>query len=65
MAVEKGTFLGCNGWDDRFDYPLGDPTAPASSNGTHMSRSFASGTTVLWEIATESGTVSWAAQQAQ
>ena len=28
LVAERGLFLGCNGWDARFSYPLGEPTGP-------------------------------------
>ena len=30
LMVEKGAFLGTNGWDEQYYYPLGDPTGPVS-----------------------------------
>ena len=50
LAVQRGAFLGCNGWDDsNFGKPLGDPIGPAqvAADGT-MWRNFSSGTSVEW-----------------
>ena len=50
LAVQRGAFLGCNGWDEsNFGKPLGDPMGPAqvAADGT-MWRNFSSGTSVEW-----------------
>ena len=61
IAIEPGMFLLCNGWDDRFDRPLGKPTGKATlDNATQTwTRGFASGATVTWDAAAQQGTVSW------
>lgn len=64
LTAEEGAFLGCNGWDDRFSKPLGDPTGAMKEqeDGT-LSRSFASGTTVAWDPTAKEGargTINWA-----
>ena len=49
LALQKGVFLGCNGWDSRFDLPLGDPVGPMQEgHDGSLSRQFASGTNVSW-----------------
>jgi len=64
LTAEEGAFLGCNGWDDRFSKPLGQPTGAMKQqkDGT-LARSFASGTTVSWNPAAEEGargSIDWA-----
>ena len=40
LAVDQGAFLGCNGWDEQFSKPLGDPlgcllyTSPSPRDAT-------------------------------
>lgn len=63
LAVEEGAFLGCNGWVKEFGYPLGKPLGKAVVNeqeGT-MSRKFASGTSVMWNLVANTGRISWSA----
>lgn len=60
LAVEKGAFLGCNGWNKQFAKPLGDPLGPAKTKGNIMSRKFASGTSVSWDLKLNNGTIKWA-----
>lgn len=64
LIAEPGVFLGCNGWDERFSYPLGNPMGPMQeSNGGKLSRTFSSGTSVTWDPKASQGsraTISWA-----
>ena len=60
LAVEKGAILGCNGWDEKFGKPLGDPTGPAVQSGNEVKRSFKSGTYVTWDISKHTGKIFWA-----
>ena len=53
LGVERGCFLGTNGWDADYDRPLGDPLGPAkytpasgSSSPATLVRKFTSGTYV-------------------
>jgi len=59
LAVEKGVFLGTNGWDPSYDKPLGDPLGPAvytaaeadldgRSKPAMLHRNFSSGTFVVF-----------------
>jgi len=59
LALEKGAFLGCNGWDDQFDKPLGDPMGPAVKTGQKLERHFKSGTYVTWDLTSNKGTIFW------
>lgn len=59
LAVEKGAILGCNGWDDQFSKPLGEPLGPATENGGQVERHFKSGTYVTWDLAKKTGKVFW------
>jgi len=60
LALQPGAFLLCNGWDDKFALPLGNPLTPASQDSStgEWTRSFADGTRVSWTNGT--GTVTWA-----
>ena len=55
LAVERGAFLGAQGWDPDFAKPLGEPLAPArytpAARGAHalLERNFSSGTYVRFE----------------
>jgi len=60
LSVEEGAFLECNGWDDQFSKPLGNPLGPATTHGNFMNRTFASGTFVTWDIKHKKGTINWA-----
>ena len=62
LAVRPGAFLECNGWSDDFDKPLGEPLGPAakSTDGAFLTRHFASGTSVQWDLKAASGVVHWA-----
>ena len=60
LGVEKGAILGCNGWDEQFSKPLGDPTGPAVMNGNKVERRFKSGTYVTWDLSSKTGKVFWA-----
>lgn len=59
LAVEKGAILGCNGWDDQFSKPLGEPLGPAVQKGEQLERHFKSGTYVTWDLSKNSGKVFW------
>ena len=61
LAVEPGVFLLCNGWDDRFDRPLGLPTGKAVLDSATLvwSRSFASGVVATWNTTSGVGAVAW------
>ena len=59
LGVEKGAFLGCNGWDDQFDKPLGNPLGPAVQKNNQMERHFKSGTYVTWDLTKNTGTIFW------
>lgn len=59
LAVEEGAFLGSNGWDKSYDYPLGDPAGPAEyteafvndagvTNPATLTRNFSTGTYVVF-----------------
>lgn len=61
LAVEEGAFLECNGWDEQFAKPLGNPLGPATTHGNIMNRTFASGTFVTWDLKKKTGTINWAA----
>ena len=60
LAAEKGAILGCNGWDEQFSYPLGDPMGPAEQKGDVLQRKFKSGTYVTWSVSANKGKVFWA-----
>ena len=60
LAVEKGAILGCNGWDEQFSKPLGDPLAPATKSGNEVTRHFKSGTYVTWDLTKQQGKIVWA-----
>ena len=60
LAAEKGAILGCNGWDEQFSKPLGDPTGPAVQRGNEVERKFKSGTYVTWDLSHKTGKVFWA-----
>jgi hypothetical protein len=73
MVVEKGAVLGCNGWDERFGYPLGDPLTPpqlvtrVAADGSSdlgadrtVERKFKSGTVVRFDPSTKKYTIDWA-----
>ena len=60
LGVEKGAILGCNGWDERFSKPLGEPAGPAVQKGDQVERHFKSGTYVTWDLSKKMGNISWA-----
>ena len=60
LAVEKGAILGCNGWDEDFGKPLGDPLGPATQKNNTVERHFKMGTYVTWDLAKKKGKVVWA-----
>ena len=60
LGVERGAILGCNGWDEQFSKPLGDPIGPAVQKGDQAERHFKSGTYATWNLASKSGKVFWA-----
>ena len=59
LAVEKGAILGCNGWDNQFSKPLGDPLGSAMQKGGQVERHFKSGTYVTWDLTKNTGKVFW------
>ena len=59
LTVEKGAILGCNGWDEQFSKPLGDPTGPAVQTGNEVQRKFKSGTRVTWDLSSKTGKIFW------
>ena len=59
LAVEQGAILGCNGWDEQFSKPLGDPLGPAVQNGNKVERHFKSGTYVTWDLSSKTGNIFW------
>ena len=59
LGVERGAILGCNGWDEQFSKPLGDPLGPAVQKGDQVERRFKSGTYVTWNLTSNSGKVFW------
>lgn len=60
LGVETGAILGCNGWDDQFSKPLGDPLGPAVQKGMQLERHFKSGTYVTWDLSKKTGKIFWA-----
>jgi hypothetical protein len=71
LVLEEGSILGCNGWDDRFGYALGDPLGPpqlvavegtveGAVEGAVVERKFKSGTVARFDPATKKYTVDWA-----
>merc|ERR1712151_326114 len=60
LAVEPGAFILCNGWDEHFDLPLGEPLAPAIKNSKtgKWTRQFKGGARVSWIGG--HGNVTWA-----
>ena len=57
LAVEEGVFLGTNGWDEQYYYPLGNPlgdavyTAASKKAPATLVRKFESGTYVVFTYA--------------
>ena len=60
LAVEQGAILGCDGWDEQFSKPLGDPLGPAVKNGDMLERHFKSGTYVTWDLSNNQSKIVWA-----
>ena len=60
LAVEQGAILGCDGWDEQFSKPLGDPLGPAVKNGDMLERHFKSGTYVTWDLSNDQSKIVWA-----
>merc|ERR1712032_971569 len=60
LGMETGCFLICQGWDNDFAKPLGDPLGPAAIANGVMSRSFASGTNVSWVLGSKKVAIQWA-----
>jgi hypothetical protein len=66
LMVEEGMMIGANGWSEDYDKPLGNPLGPAtnvtgpSGNTTALTRSFASGTKVTFDLETGMGHIAWA-----
>ena len=46
-------------WHPAYDKPLGAPSGPAEKTGKVYKRSFASGTEVAFDTATNTGTIHW------
>jgi len=69
LGVEPGAFLGCNGWDAaNMGRPLGLPLGPmqgcgggwdSGGGGQLLCRNFSSGTSVTWNVSSESGIIHW------
>jgi len=60
LGVEEGCILGCNGWSEDFERPLGAPLGNATRSGDIMTRKFASGTYVEYDVAKRTAKVHWA-----
>ena len=66
LMVEEGMMIGANGWSADYDKPLGNPLGPATNitgpagNTTALTRAFASGTRVTFDLATGTGHIAWA-----
>jgi hypothetical protein len=65
LAVERGAFLGCNGWDEAvMGRPLGHPQGPyrRDAAGIMLYRNFSTGTLVTWDLKAKKnqGKVHWA-----
>lgn len=61
LALRERMFIGCNGDDERFSLPLGDPTGPPKQVAEHVwTRAFMSGTTVSLDEKTKTATIKWA-----
>jgi len=59
LGVEPGAFLLCNGWDARFERPLGKPLTPPAQSGEMWTRKFAKGVVATWNSTAKTGTVTW------
>ena len=61
LALEPGLYLLCNGWDDRFDRPLGLPTSNATLDPitTVWRRAFAHGVVAHFNETSREGRVYW------
>ena len=64
LALQPGCFLVCQGWDEMFAYPLGDPLGPAITADGVMRRTFASGTSVEYDMSSEKANIRWAGHPA-
>eukprot|EP00117_Sycon_ciliatum_P018322 scpid73187/ scgid16979/ len=60
LVVEKGMFLGTNGWSDEFSNPLGNPLGNATEAGKVWSRKFSSGTSVTYDEKGGKAEIHWA-----
>ena len=66
LMVEEGMMIGANGWSEDYDKPLGNPLGPATNvtgptgSTTALTRSFASGTKVTFDLETGMGHIAWA-----
>lgn len=60
LVVEEGAILGCNGWDEQFSNPLGQPTGFAEEIGDVVERRFNTRTYVTWLISKKTGKIFWA-----
>ena len=73
IGAGEYSYFGCGDWcaegDDtkpltwlpEYDKPLGTPKGPAQYNAGVWTRSFASGTEVMFDTKTNKGTVKWGA----
>ena len=71
IGAEKYCYFGCGNWhtegDDtipfmwhpEYDKPLGTPTGPAKYEAGVWTRSFASGTEVMFNTTSDKGTIKW------
>ena len=74
IGADKYCYFGCGTWytegndttplmwHPEYDQPLGAPTAPAKYKGEVWTRSFASGTEVMFNTKTNKGTIKWGQQ---
>jgi hypothetical protein len=59
--LDDGAELSANGWQADYDYPLGEPLAPAKLGPDNkLHRAFESGTTVTYDPVAYSGSITWA-----
>jgi hypothetical protein len=60
LVVREGMFLGCNGWSDVFDKPLGEPLGNATVTRGVWERNFQSGTSVKYDEKNNVANITWA-----
>jgi len=59
--LDDGSDLSANGWQEDYDFPLGEPLSAAAMSGDGiLRRSFASGTQVEYNTVSHEGQVTWA-----